>query len=68
MYARDDLLEFCLDQVEDGFHYYLDSSNGNPLVYDKVRTCLCIVVTSVVVVVVVVVVATVVVVVVVVLS
>ena len=37
---RDDLLEFCLDQVAEGFDEYLTSTNGNPLVYDTVRVFL----------------------------
>lgn len=34
---RDDLEEFCLDQVEAGLNHYLTSTNGNPIVYDTVR-------------------------------
>ena len=34
---RHDLVEPCVDQVETGFDRYLKHSNGNPLVYDKVR-------------------------------
>lgn len=34
---RDDLVEFCVDQVEAGFEEYYQHTNGNPLVYDTVR-------------------------------
>lgn len=38
--ARGDLVEYCVDQVEEGFNQYLQHNNGNPLVYDTVRsTC-----------------------------
>lgn len=38
-YIRDDLVGPCMDQVEAGFDMYLMHSNGNPLVYDKVKPC-----------------------------
>ena len=34
--VRDDLLDACMDQVEEGFDKYLQHNNGNPLVYDTV--------------------------------
>ena len=34
---RDDLTEFCIDEVEAGLALYTTSTNGNPLVYDTVR-------------------------------
>lgn len=35
-HRRDDLVEACVDQVEDAFSEYIAGTNGNPLVIDTV--------------------------------